>query len=94
MIDTPILQLNERWRIAHDNWKQWIIQVRKGRNTDKSSGWRGMSFCTERTNLLRDIKDQCGDVDPDAMAVIMGWPEKYRDYLKTQKKGVVEAPPQ
>ncbi|MEE8099726.1 MAG: hypothetical protein V3T13_07305 [Hyphomicrobium sp.] len=73
---TPLM-LNERWRVASDDWLQWILEARHGKPGIKSSGWRGRSFCTTRKALLRCIGEYCGEVDQAAVAYIETWPEQY-----------------
>ena len=68
--------LNDRWRVV-DEGLQWILQVRKGRPTAKSSGWQHRCYHVERPALLRSIRELCGDVDPDALAVLETLPERY-----------------
>ena len=75
-----IAKLNDRWRIV-DNPHQWILQVREGRQTSKASGWRGRSYCAQRTALRRCIQEYCGEVDPLAVAIIEGLPERRRKSL-------------
>ena len=81
MVDTPILQLNAQWRIAHDGEVQWILQERKGRASRKSSGWRGRRFSRRRHALERSIREHADSVDPAALKIIAGWPERYDDFL-------------
>ncbi len=54
---TPLLVLNERWRVASDDWLQWKLEVRNSKPGIKSSGWRGRSFCSTRKVLLRCISE-------------------------------------
>ena len=81
MVDTPILQLNDRWRIAHDGEVQWVLQERKGKASRKSSGWRGRSFNRRRHALERSIREHTDSVDPAALAIIAEWPERYSNFL-------------
>ena len=61
-----LVVLNERWRVVDDPI-QWILQVRKGRETARASGWRSRNFCVSRTGLRRSIGELCGEVDPVAV---------------------------
>ena len=70
--------LNERWRVIDDGELQWILQVRKGRERSKSSGWEGRSFHTSRTTLLREIARLCGAVDPNGLKTVETLPPSYR----------------
>ncbi|MCP4316420.1 MAG: hypothetical protein GY789_10490 [Hyphomicrobiales bacterium] len=74
-----IAVLNDRWRVTFDPL-QWILEVRKSRGDAKSTGWRGRRFCTTRTVLIRDVHELCGDVDPNALAVLERLPEKHPHY--------------
>lgn len=69
--------LNERWRVRLNDPLQWILERRLGRQTRKSTGWVGRSFCTQRSTLLRDIRDYCGDVDPAALQQVEALPERF-----------------
>jgi hypothetical protein len=64
-----IAQLNDRWRIV-EGASQWILMVRKGRSTNRSSGWRARSFCVSRTALLRCVGQISDRVDPNAIEVL------------------------
>jgi hypothetical protein len=74
-----VVELNDRWRVIDDPL-QWILQVRKGRGTQKAAGWRGRSYCTQRTTLLRCIGENCGEVDADALAIIATLPKRHIDW--------------
>jgi hypothetical protein len=71
--------LNDRWRVTLDPL-QWILEVRKGRSDAKSTGWRGRRFCTTRTVLIRDVRELCGPVNPDARAILERLPETHPCY--------------
>ena len=75
---TPPLILNAKWRVV-DDLLQWILQVRSGRERAKASGWRARSWCASRGGLLRCVTEYCGDVDPDALAVIEAFPEMHEE---------------
>lgn len=72
----PIAELDARWRVV-DAGQQWILQVRSGRPTALSTGWRGRAYCTQRTSLLRCIREYFGEVDTDLLRVIEALPERY-----------------
>ena len=84
-----VVQLNDRWRVI-DEPIQWILQVRKGRPSTRSSGWRGEHFCRQRTSLLRCIREYCGDVDPAAVATIDVLPDWHPDQDKSFCKMAAE----
>ena len=81
MVDSPIVLLNDGWRIAHDGELQWILQQRKGKASRKSSGWRGRSFHRRRDTLERSIRELVGPVDPAILRIIGEWPERYEEFL-------------
>ena len=72
-----MIELNARWRVRLDDPLQWILERRRGRQTARRTGWVGRSYCTQRTTLLRDIRDYCGDVDPAALRQVETLPEKF-----------------
>jgi hypothetical protein len=69
--DIPLLSVNDRWRVAHDQRLQWILQVRRGRQ------WHGRRFHVERDALLRSIRELCGPAAPATLAIIARWPRLY-----------------
>lgn len=71
--------INNSWRVIDDPL-QWILQVRKGRETSKSSGWRDRAYCAQRAALIRCIGEYCGDVRPDALAAINALPPRHLDH--------------
>jgi len=77
--------LNDRWRLKDDPL-QWILQVRKGGIRSKASGWVGKAFCSTRTALLRNIRDLCGPVDPDALRVLNGLPKAHGLHAAIENK--------
>ncbi len=74
-----ITPLNNRWRVIDDPL-QWILQVRQGRETFKSSGWKDRAYCAQRTALIRCIHENCGEVSADAVAVIEALPPRHPDH--------------
>ena len=70
----PVLaQLNDNWRIVHHP-AQWILQVYGGVRYSGAPIWHGRSFCTTLTTLKRCVCEYCGDIEPDALAVISALP--------------------
>ena len=49
----------DRYRVVDDGI-QWVIQVRRGRKTAKSTGWRGIKWHIQRTDLRRSIRNLVG----------------------------------
>lgn len=74
-----VTEFNDRWRVI-DAPLQWILQVRKGRRSQKASGWRSRSFCSQRTSLLCCIRELCGLIDNDALAIIETLPDRHVDW--------------
>ena len=72
-----IVRLNDLWRVVDDPL-QWIL-VRRGNKNGNFGPWKARSFCTTRKVLLRCIREDCGDVDPAAVALIETWPERNAD---------------
>jgi hypothetical protein len=72
-----IANLNAKWRVVDDPI-QWILQVRKGRKGKRTTGYRGRSYCLSRTALLRCIREYCGPVEPNALALIEALPERHK----------------
>jgi hypothetical protein len=70
------IQLNDDWRVVDDPL-QWILQRRKGKARSKNSGWRGRSYLTTRSGLLRCVGEYCGEVRPDALAQLAALPERH-----------------
>ena len=54
---------------------QWILQRRKGQSSGRPE-WRGQCFCRTRAGLLICIREKCGPVDTDAMALARCLPER------------------
>ena len=82
------LVLNERWRVVDDPL-QWIVQYRqnnrrRGDGSVDPRSWQGKRFCRTRTALLRDIRENCGEVDPAALANIEAMPDWHSDRDKKE----------
>jgi hypothetical protein len=69
-----IAALSKRWRVVDDPL-QWILERRSTESGTKSTGWRARSFCMSRAALLRCIREHCGPVDVDSLAVVTRLPE-------------------
>ena len=74
---SPMIVLNDRWHVRLDDPAQWILEVRKGRSTSKATGYVVRSYCTQRTTLLRCIRESSGEVNPDALRQVETLPEKF-----------------
>jgi hypothetical protein len=71
-----LLHVNPEMRIISDDL-QWIVQVRKGKASSKSSGWRSRHFCRSRVGLqfaLRRLLGRDG-VPGDVVRLIGALPE-------------------
>jgi hypothetical protein len=68
----PII-LNDRWRVSFDEL-QWILEKRRS-----GTRWRGSAYCVTRSALLRNIRERCGDADPDALAEVKALPDWHPD---------------
>ena len=72
--------LNDRWRVRLNDPAQWILEYRAGRPAGAGDGWRGKSYCTQRSTLLRDILeriiDEGGEVGPEELRQVEALPEK------------------
>jgi len=74
-----IAQLNKNWRVVDDPL-QWILQRRKGNPRKKNSGWQDRSFCRTRGGLLRCVRENCDEVDQDAVTRLQKLPEFHPDW--------------
>src|SRR5262245_16034280 len=63
-------------RIISDDL-QWIVQVQKGRVSQKSSGWRSRHFCRSRVGLQLALRRMLGrdGVPADVVRLIRALPE-------------------
>jgi len=78
-----IVCVNDKWRVMDDS-QQWILQVRKGQATSKSTGWRDRAYCAQRTALIRCIGEYCGEVDSASVAIIKALPDWHPDRDKKE----------
>lgn len=82
-----VASLNNQWRVVH-NPLQWILQLRKGKPDKKSTGWRDRSFCRHRTALIRCIREYCGPVRTEALAIMQALPDLHQDYSQKENPAV------
>lgn len=68
---------------------QWILQRRDGETRERSSGWSNRAYCVTRAGLLRCVREYCGEIDVDALALLRALPEWHPD---RQQRGTPEAP--
>ena len=66
----------------------------EGKSQKKNSGWRNRSFCTIRDELLRCVRQYCGDVEPAALAQLAALPDYHAmqnlDVRRTSRAQVEE----
>jgi len=72
-----LLAQGERWRLI-DEGNQWVLEVRKGRQTRKSAGWRAMRFHVEKAALCRSIRELCGPDHKRLELAVRDLPDYYR----------------
>lgn len=87
MADTPILSLNDRWRLAYDPL-QWVVQRRDGKGDGKSSGWRGITYPGHVSTIWRTVGEKRISVTATASATLTAWPEKHGEWLAGVQDGV------
>jgi hypothetical protein len=71
-----VAQLGTNWRVVNDPL-QWMLQRRKGNPRKKNSGWQNRSFCRMREGLLRCVRENCGEIDQDALTRLQALPEHH-----------------
>jgi hypothetical protein len=68
--------LNDGWRVVEKlKPEQWVLQKRSGNSRSKNPGWECRAFCHTRDGLLLRVRELCGEVLPDALAIINALPE-------------------
>ena len=72
------LALNSNWRVTNDRL-QWRLEVRKGNQRWKASGYRCRAFCVSRTGLLRCIREYCGEVYLPSVKLLEQLPDFHPD---------------
>jgi hypothetical protein len=68
--------LNSNWRVTNDRL-QWRLEVRKGNQRWKASGYQCRAFCVSRTGLLLCIREYCGEVYPPSVKLLEQLPDFY-----------------
>ena len=71
-----IVVMNARWRVT-DDLRQWIVEVRKGQQRDKASGWAGRRFHLQRTALIRSVQELCAPLEPEALEALRSLPAQH-----------------
>jgi hypothetical protein len=85
-----IATLNDRWRVVDDGEVQWILQVRKGQETLKSTGWRDRRFHLSRTGLCASIRELCGPIAPEAETALDQLQENYTTTARAHGRRVTD----
>lgn len=66
-----VCQLNDHWRvILCKDGIQWILQKWAGQR------WRGRSYCTTKSALLRCIVQHSGEIEKDGQSILDELPER------------------
>jgi hypothetical protein len=66
------IAVNASWRVEFDSL-QWILARRQG------AKWNPSAYCCTREALLRNIRERCGPVHPDALARVRALPAWHPD---------------
>jgi hypothetical protein len=67
--------LNDRFRVVDDGI-QWMLEQRKGRPTQKSTGWRACGpYVRTRDLLLKCIEGS--EIVPAVLSILLALPEKH-----------------
>lgn len=69
------VELNDRWRVRDDGL-QWIIERRVRRSDERSTGYVGRSYCTQRRTLKQCIHDYCGECNA-TLRPVENLPDRY-----------------
>lgn len=66
-----VTRINPDWRvIACRAGIQWILQRRAGAQRHGADRWLSVAYHRRRDTLIRAVHERCGDVLPDAFAVL------------------------
>ena len=79
-----VATLNIGWRIVEERL-QWIVQRRRSRD------WNSRRFCTTRAVLLRDVRELCGTVSPEALVVLEALPDRHPGLVAYEKSNFAKA---
>lgn len=72
-----VARLNDDWRvIVCRAGIQWIIQRRAGSQRHGADRWLSVAFHRIRTALIRAVHERCGEIRPDAAAVLEHLPDR------------------
>jgi hypothetical protein len=71
-----VARLNVRWRVIEcRDGIQWILQRIDGERYGKTR-WTGRSYCRTRDGLLHACRDNAGEIEPSALAVLNNLPDR------------------
>ena len=71
-----ILGQGQRWRLV-DEGNQWSLEVKKGKRTRKSTGWRGRKYHVEKAALCCSIRELCGSDRQILESAVAALPDLY-----------------
>lgn len=70
-----VARLNDGWRVITCRAGiQWIIQRRAGSQRHGADRWLSVAFHRLRDTLITAVHERCGDVRPEAVALLVGLP--------------------
>jgi hypothetical protein len=73
---TVVVRLNDHWRIiVCKAGIQWILQ-QKNRDAQKTTRWKGRSFCRTGEAIKRLARQHAGVINPAALAILDALPER------------------
>ena len=79
-----VVRLSDKWRVIVCRGSiQWIIQRRAGTQRHGAGRWLSVAFHRLRTTLIRAVHERCGEIRPDAAAVLERLPDRI-DLTKEQ----------
>ena len=91
-IDTPFLQLAEKWRLAFDR-EQWVVQ--KARKIKGHLQWHGIAFVGDRKAVLcRVLRENRAEVSESGERALKRLPDTFREFIvERQAETDAEATP-
>ena len=89
VVDDPLQWLLER-RASTEHPRQ-AAETYAGdefaqKNTPPRGVWTPSAFCATRAGLLRNVRERCGAVDPEALAIVAALPERHIDYAPSARR--------
>lgn len=72
-----VTRLNDEWRVIACRARiQWIYQRRAGAQRAGATRWLSIGFHRHRDTLITAVRARCGDIRPDAAAVLEQLPHR------------------